>query len=97
MIWSALATAMWVGLGLLTAVKFARCVRIVPQRREYIIERLGKYQSTWGAGLHVLVPFFDSVAYVRDLKEESHEVPPQECFTRGQRPCRGRWRHLPVR
>jgi regulator of protease activity HflC (stomatin/prohibitin superfamily) len=82
MIWSAIATAMWVGLGLLTAVKFARCIRIVPQRREFIVERLGKYHATWGAGLHVLIPFFDKVAYVRDLKEESIEVPPQECFTK---------------
>lgn len=69
-------------LGVTVAVKFARCIRIVPQRREYIIERLGKYSKTWGAGLHILVPFVDSVAYIRDLKEESIEVPPQECFTK---------------
>lgn len=81
-----LATILGLGLFavffLSVTVKFARCIRIVPQRREYIIERLGKYSSTWRAGLHILIPFVDRVAYVRDLKEESIEVPPQECFTR---------------
>jgi regulator of protease activity HflC (stomatin/prohibitin superfamily) len=77
-----IATALWVGFGAYVAYKFARCIRIVPQRRAFIVERLGKYSKTLGPGLHVLLPFFDKVAYIRDLKEESIEVPPQECFTK---------------
>lgn len=37
-------------------------IRIVPQTYVYIIERLGKYHTEWGAGLHLKVPFIDSVA-----------------------------------
>lgn len=76
-----IAGLMWVGFFGFTAVKFAQCIRLVPTRKAFIVERLGKYQRTLGPGLHVLIPFFDKVAYVQDLKEESIEVPPQECFT----------------
>lgn len=71
----------WSGLFLITAVKFARSIRLVPNRREYIVERLGRYHQTLGPGFHVLIPFIDRVAHVRDLREESMDVPPQECFT----------------
>lgn len=74
--------AVWVALFAVTAVKFVRSVRLVPNRREYIVERLGRYHRTLGPGFHVLVPFLDRVAYMQDLREESMEVPPQECFTK---------------
>jgi len=54
---------------------------IVPQRSEYVIERLGKYSKSIGAGFHILVPFFDKVAYKRILKEEVMEIPPLDCIT----------------
>ncbi len=54
---------------------------VVPQRTEFVIERLGKYRTTLGAGLHILVPFFDRVAYKRNLKEEPIDVPAQTCIT----------------
>jgi len=54
---------------------------IVPQRSEYVIERLGKYSKSIGAGFHILVPFFDRVAYKRILKEEVMEIPPLDCIT----------------
>ena len=54
---------------------------IVPQRSEYVIERLGKYSKSIGAGFHVLIPFFDKVAYKRILKEEVMEIPPLDCIT----------------
>ena len=73
--------AVWSAIFLLTALKFVQSIRVVPNRREYIVERLGKYRETLGPGFHVLIPFVDRVAYMADLREESMEVPPQECFT----------------
>ena len=59
-----------------------KTARIVPQKQAWIVERLGKYHSTLSAGLHILMPFVDRVAYKRDLKEVAIDVPPQQCVTR---------------
>lgn len=74
-------TGVWSLIFLVTAIRFAQCIRMVPNRKEYIVERLGRYHRTLGPGFHILIPFFDRVAYFCDLREESMEVPPQECFT----------------
>lgn len=63
-------------------VLFFKVIRIVPQRSAMIIERLGKYQQTLEAGMHILVPFIDRVAYVHTLKEQAVDVPPQTCITK---------------
>jgi len=54
---------------------------IVPQRSEFVVERLGKYSQSFSAGFHILVPFIDKVAYKRSLKEEVMDVPSQDCIT----------------
>ena len=54
---------------------------IVPQRSEYVIERLGKYSKSISAGFHILIPFIDKVAYKRTLKEEVMEIPSLDCIT----------------
>ena len=54
---------------------------IVPQRSEYIIERLGKYNKSLEAGFHILLPFIDDIAYKRTLKEEVMDIPSQDCIT----------------
>ncbi len=54
---------------------------VVPQRNEYVIERLGKYRDTLSAGFHILIPFLDRVAYKRSLKEEPIDIPAQTCIT----------------
>ncbi len=54
---------------------------VVPQRSEYVIERLGKYRDTLSAGFHILIPFLDRVAYKRSLKEEPIDIPAQTCIT----------------
>lgn len=59
-----------------------KCAKIVPQKEAWIVERLGKYHSTLSAGLHLLIPFIDRIAYQQDLKEEAVDVPPQQCVTR---------------
>lgn len=75
-------SVIWTGLFLTVAYKFVRCIRIVPNRTTYILERFGRFEKRLGPGIHVLVPFIDKVAYMQDLREESIEVPPQECFTK---------------
>lgn len=54
---------------------------VVPQRSEFVVERLGKYRTTLGAGFHILLPFFDRVAYKRSLKEEPLDISAQTCIT----------------
>ena len=55
---------------------------VVPQKTAYIVERLGKYRCTLDAGFHILVPFFDRIAYRHTLKEQAIDVPPQDCITK---------------
>lgn len=62
-------------------IKLFQSIRLVPTKSAYIVERLGKYHSTLDAGFHTLIPFVDKVAYIHDLKEETIDVPPQECFS----------------
>jgi regulator of protease activity HflC (stomatin/prohibitin superfamily) len=47
-----------------------------------VVEFLGKYQKTLQAGLHILIPFVQRVAYVQSLKEETIDVPSQSCITK---------------
>ena len=56
-------------------------IRIVPQQTAYIVERLGKYHTTYYAGLHIMMPLIDRIAYKHSLKEFALDVPPQNCIT----------------
>lgn len=56
-------------------------VRIVPQATSVIIERLGKYYTTWDAGLHVKLPLIDRIANRIVLKEQILDTPPQSVIT----------------
>ena len=58
------------------------CVKIVPQAKAYVIERLGAYQDTWGVGLHFKVPMIDRVARKVDLKEQVVDFAPQPVITK---------------
>lgn len=62
--------------------KVIQSVRLVPNQYAFIVERLGNYHKTLGPGFHVLIPFLDKVEYKQDLREETIEVEPQECFTK---------------
>jgi regulator of protease activity HflC (stomatin/prohibitin superfamily) len=59
-----------------------RTARIVPNQEAYVVERLGKYARTLGAGFHILIPFIEKVAYKHTLKEQAIDVPPQTCITK---------------
>lgn len=72
----------WVILAILVVIVLRSAVKFVPQNTAYAIERFGKYNKTMEAGLNVLVPFIDRVAYVRTLKEQAFDVPSQSAITR---------------
>lgn len=57
-------------------------VRIVPQAKAFIIERLGGYHSTWQVGLHIKVPFIDRVVNRVSLKERVIDFQPQPVITK---------------
>ncbi|MCP5464076.1 MAG: SPFH/Band 7/PHB domain protein [Deltaproteobacteria bacterium] len=59
-----------------------KTIRIVPQQHAYVVERLGKYHSTLGAGLHIVIPFIDAIQYKHSLKEIVLDIEEQVCITR---------------
>jgi regulator of protease activity HflC (stomatin/prohibitin superfamily) len=67
---------------LVVIVLIIKTAVVVPQKSQFVVERLGKYAKTIGAGLHILIPFIDRIAYKRSLKEEVMDVPAQTCITR---------------
>ncbi|WP_423754414.1 SPFH domain-containing protein [Cellulomonas iranensis] len=62
-------------------VALVRAVRIVPQAVAIIVERLGRYNKTLDAGLHLLIPFVDRVRANVDLREQVVSFPPQPVIT----------------
>jgi regulator of protease activity HflC (stomatin/prohibitin superfamily) len=75
-------TILAVGFALAVVIIILKSARIVPQRSNYVIERLGKYSRTLDSGFHILIPFIDKVAYQHVLKEEVIDVERQACVTR---------------
>ena len=59
-----------------------RNVRIVPQAKAFVVERLGAYRTTWGVGLHLKVPFIERVSKIVSLKEQVADFPPQPVITK---------------
>ena len=57
-------------------------IRIVPQAHEYVIERLGKYNTTWSAGIHIKIPIIDRISKKVTLKEQVLDSPPQPVITK---------------
>ncbi len=68
-------------LAALVLVTLARTVRIVPQARAGIVERLGRYSRTLDAGITLLVPFVDKLRPLIDLREQVVSFPPQPVIT----------------
>src|SRR5215212_5609764 len=69
-------------VALFAMIIISKIVRVVPQQQAWVVERLGKYDETLGAGLHILWPFFDTVRYKHSLKEIALDVPEQVCITK---------------
>ncbi|HBL27034.1 MAG TPA: paraslipin [Acidobacteria bacterium] len=70
------------GLALLFIIILAKTAIVVPQQNAYVVERLGKYSGTIGAGFHILMPFVDVIRYKHSLKESALDIPEQICITR---------------
>jgi regulator of protease activity HflC (stomatin/prohibitin superfamily) len=69
-------------IAIFAMILISKIVRVVPQQQAWVMERLGKYNETLGAGLHILWPFFDTVRYKHSLKEIALDVPEQVCITK---------------
>lgn len=57
-------------------------IKIVPQSRAYVLERLGKYHVTWQTGLHIKIPLVDRIARIVSLKEQVVDFLPQPVITK---------------
>ncbi|PZM95053.1 MAG: paraslipin [Actinobacteria bacterium] len=68
-------------IAFLTFITLVRAVRIVPQQRMDVVERLGKYKRTLGPGLNFIVPFIDAVRTKVDMREQVVSFAPQPVIT----------------
>jgi len=57
-------------------------IRVVPQAKAYVIERLGAFSTVWGVGVHVKIPLIEKVAKQVSLKEQVLDYPPQPVITK---------------
>ena len=74
---------MWFLLFLILVILIAAsCVKVVPQAKAFVVERLGGYQATWSTGIHFKAPFIDRVAKKVNLKEQVVDFPPQPVITK---------------
>ena len=69
-------------LAFLVIVVLIKTAVVVPQQNAFVVERLGTYSGTLGAGFHVLTPFVDVIRYRHSLKEQTMDIPEQICITR---------------
>ena len=71
-----------IALILILVVILIRNIRIVPQAKAFVIERLGAYRTTWDVGLHLKTPFIERVSKMVSLKEQVADFPPQPVITK---------------
>ncbi|MDC0999374.1 paraslipin [Alphaproteobacteria bacterium] len=70
----------WLFILIVVILRFS--IKFVPQNQSYVIERFGKFKGVQEAGLNFLIPFIDSVAADRSLKEQAVDVPSQSAITK---------------
>jgi regulator of protease activity HflC (stomatin/prohibitin superfamily) len=69
-------------LVVLVIVTIAMGVRLVPQGYKFVVQRLGKYHSTLGPGLNIIIPYMDTVAFKVTTKDIVLDIPSQDVITR---------------
>ena len=73
---------------LLAVLLIVTNVKIVPQSRAYVVERLGAYRETWQTGIHLKIPFFERIARNVSLKEQVVDFRLSPLSQRITLPCR---------
>ena len=71
-----------IAVGVVVIIALICNIKIVPQAKAYVIERLGGYHATWNTGVHFTVPIIDRVASKISLKEQVVDFPPQPVITK---------------
>ena len=69
-------------LVLLAIAVVAANIKIIPQSKAYVVERLGAYHQTWQTGFHIKVPIIERIAKIVSLKEQVADFPPQPVITK---------------
>jgi regulator of protease activity HflC (stomatin/prohibitin superfamily) len=69
-------------LALVTLFLFKVFLVVVPMRESFVIERLGKFRTVFQPGLHLVIPFFDRIAYRHEIREQVFDIPAQHCITK---------------
>ena len=69
-------------IGVIILILLITNIQVVQQSRAFVVERLGAYQTTWGVGLHIKLPFIDRVAKRVSLKEQVVDFAPQPVITK---------------
>ena len=72
----------FVGFIVIVLVIIILNIKIVPQAHEFVVELLGKYRTTWSAGIHIKIPFIERIAKRVTLKEQVLDSPPQPVITK---------------
>ena len=74
-------------------------IRVVPQSKAFVLERLGTFYATWETGLHVKIPFIDRIAKTVSLKEQVVDFKPQAVITKDNVTMQTAWKapFLPLR
>ncbi len=80
--WEIFFVAVFLAAALIVLVALIKSAQVVPQRSQFVVERLGRFSRTLDAGFHLLIPFVDRVAYKHSLKEIAVDVPQQTCITK---------------
>jgi hypothetical protein len=75
---------------IVVVILIIRTIRVVPQQRAWVLERLGRFHSVLQPGLNFVVPFLDRVAYKHDLREIPLDVPQPDLHHQGQHAAAGR-------
>ncbi len=71
-----------IALVVVVLIIIASNIKVVPQSKAYVVERLGAYYKTWETGLHVLIPVIDRISKQVSLKEQVADFPPQPVITK---------------
>ena len=72
----------WIILALVVLIVLGSCIKVVPQSRAFVVERLGAFRCVWGVGLHFKLPIFERVAKNVSLKEQVVDFAPQPVITK---------------